>query len=181
MGDSFQNEIPRARVNIALDLETGGAKVKKELPLKLLVMGDFSNGKGEGDIAERQRINITGNNLEKVMEDMAPSTQFTVPNKISGDEESEIKVNLQFKGFKDFHPEQVAAQIPEISSMLAMRNLLKDLKSNLLDNSSLRKEVERIMSSEADLNTLKDELAKHVADAQAPASEPAVAEENQGE
>ncbi|MDX1341837.1 type VI secretion system contractile sheath small subunit [Reinekea sp. G2M2-21] len=166
MGDSFQNEIPRARVNIALDLETGGATVKKELPLKLLVMGDFSNGKGEGDLAERQRVNITGNNLEQVMEDMAPSTQFTVPNQITKDPDSEIKVDLTFKSFKDFHPEQVAAQIPEVSSMLAMRNLLKDLKSNLLDNSALRKEVERIMNSEADLNTLKDELSKHISVAQ---------------
>lgn len=163
MGDSFQNEIPRARVNIALDLDTGGATVKKELPLKLLVMGDFSNGQGEGELAERQRVNITGNNLEKVMEDMAPTTQFTVPNRITGEEDSEIKVDLKFSNFKDFHPEQVAAQIPEVSSMLAMRNLLKDLKSNLLDNSSLRKEVERIMKSEADLNTLKEELAKHIA------------------
>lgn len=160
MGDSFQNEIPRARVNIALDLETGGATVKKELPLKLLVMGDFSNGKGQGDLAERQRINITGNNLEQVMSDLSPEASFTVPNKITNDEDSEIQVNLAFKSFKDFHPEQVAAQIPEISSMLAMRNLLKDLKSNLLDNSALRKEVERIMQSEADLSTLKDELAK---------------------
>jgi type VI secretion system protein ImpB len=162
MGDSFQNEIPRARVNIALDLETGGATVKKELPLKLLVMGDFSNGKGEGELAERQRINITGNNLEQVMEDMAPEAKFTVPNKITGEEDAEIKVDLSFKKFKDFHPEQVASQIPEVSSMLAMRNLLKDLKSNLLDNSALRKEVERIMQSEADLSTLKEELAKHI-------------------
>lgn len=165
MGDSFQNEIPRARVNIALDLDTNGATVKKELPLKLLVMGDFSNGKGEGDLAERQRINITGNNLEQVMEDMAPSTTFTVPNRITNEPDSELKVNLSFKGFKDFHPEQVAAQIPEVSSLLAMRNLLKDLKSNLLDNSALRKEVERIMHSEADLSTLKSELSKHIGSA----------------
>ncbi|MBU2862307.1 type VI secretion system contractile sheath small subunit [Reinekea forsetii] len=162
MGDSFQNEIPRARVNIALDLETGGASVKKELPLKLLVMGDFSNGKGEGDLAERQRINITGNNIEQVMEDLAPKATFTVPNRITNEPDSEINVDLSFKGFKDFHPEQVASQIPEISSLLAMRNLLKDLKSNLLDNSALRKEVERIMHSDADLSTLKAELAKHI-------------------
>ena len=171
MSDSFQNEIPRARVNIALDLETGGAAVKKELPLKLLVMGDFSSGKGEGDLSERQRINITGNNLEQVMADMAPEAKFSVPNRISEDPDSEIRVDLQFKKFKDFHPEQVAAQIPEISSLLAMRNLLKDLKSNLLDNSALRKEVERIMQSDADLNSLKDELGMLISSA---------AQENEG-
>lgn len=173
MGDSFQNEIPRARVNIALDLETGGATVKKELPLKLLVMGDFSAGKGEGDLTERQRINITGNNLEQVMADMSPQAKFTVPNRISGDEDSEINVDLTFKKFKDFHPEQVAAQIPEISSMLAMRNLLKDLKSNLLDNSALRKEVERIMQSDTDLSSLKGELEKLIQSEKADTEEAA--------
>lgn len=37
---SFQNEVPKARVNIKLDLHTGGAQKKVELPLKLMVMGD---------------------------------------------------------------------------------------------------------------------------------------------
>ncbi|MCK8688378.1 type VI secretion system contractile sheath small subunit, partial [Pseudomonas umsongensis] len=42
---SFQNEVPKARVNIKLDLHTGGAQKKVELPLKLMVMGDYSNGR----------------------------------------------------------------------------------------------------------------------------------------
>lgn len=41
---SFQSEIPKARINLKLDLHTGGASKKTELPLKLLVAGDFSNG-----------------------------------------------------------------------------------------------------------------------------------------
>lgn len=45
MGDSFQNEVPTARVNIKLDLHTGGVQKKVELPLKLLTVGDFSNGR----------------------------------------------------------------------------------------------------------------------------------------
>lgn len=50
MSESFQNEIPRARVNIKLDLVTGGAQKKVELPLKLLSVGDFSNGKTQGTL-----------------------------------------------------------------------------------------------------------------------------------
>lgn len=45
MVDSFQNEVPPARVNIKLDLHTGNTKKKVELPLKLLAVGDYSNGK----------------------------------------------------------------------------------------------------------------------------------------
>jgi len=170
MADSFQNEVPRARVNIALDLETGGASVKKELPMKLLVLGDFSNGKGEGDVAERERVNITSSNVEQVMRDMSPEMNYTVPNRIKEDG-GDIRVSLKAEGFKSFHPEQVASQIPELSEMLSMRNLLKDLKSNLLDNSAFRKEVERILSSEPDVTSLKDELKALIAQQKAAESE----------
>lgn len=40
MADSFQNEVPKARINLKLDLHTGGASKKTELPLKLLVAGE---------------------------------------------------------------------------------------------------------------------------------------------
>ena len=34
VANSFQNEVPKSRVNIKLDLHTGGAQKKMELPLK---------------------------------------------------------------------------------------------------------------------------------------------------
>ncbi len=40
----IQSEIPKARINLKLDLHTGGASKKTERPLKLLVAGDFSHG-----------------------------------------------------------------------------------------------------------------------------------------
>ncbi|EMB0674096.1 type VI secretion system contractile sheath small subunit, partial [Enterobacter hormaechei] len=36
MADSFQNEVPKARINLKLALHAGGAQKKVELPLKLL-------------------------------------------------------------------------------------------------------------------------------------------------
>ncbi|TDO95534.1 type VI secretion system contractile sheath small subunit [Marinomonas balearica] len=157
MSDSFQSEIPRARVNIALDLDSGSGKKKKELPMKLLVVGDFSNGQSDGELMERERININGNNLEKVIANMAPKMEFAVPNRIK-EGAGDISVNLTASRFDSFHPEQVAAQIPELSDLLSMRNLLKDLKSNLLDNATLRKEVERILNTQPDMDALKTEL-----------------------
>jgi len=63
MSDSFQNEVPKARINLKLDLHTGGASKKMELPLKLLVAGDFSNGQDAAPISEREKVNITKNNF----------------------------------------------------------------------------------------------------------------------
>jgi len=157
MADSFQNEVPRARINLSLDVETGGAKKKLELPLKMMVMGDFSNGKTKGRVADRKPIPITKNNLESVMKELAPSLRFTVPNRMA-DDGSEIPVDLSFDSLKSFHPEAVARQVPELHSLMAMRNLLKDLKSNLLDNSKFRKELEAIVNSRPELEGLRQQL-----------------------
>ena len=159
MADSYQKEIPKARVNITLDLETYGAKKKLELPLKLLVLGDYSNGQSTGPAKEREKINVNKENFESVLNDMSPKLNLRVNNKLANDD-SDIAANLSFNSMKSFHPEQVAEQIPELQSMLAMRNLLKDLKSNLLDNTKFRKELERIVHSQPELAHLKEELEK---------------------
>lgn len=56
MADSFQNEVPKARINLKLALHTGGAQKKIELPLKLLTVGDFSNGKENRPLSEREKL-----------------------------------------------------------------------------------------------------------------------------
>ncbi|GAA0820340.1 type VI secretion system contractile sheath small subunit [Colwellia asteriadis] len=169
MSDTFQKEIPRARVNISLELETNGASSSKELPLKMLVMGDYSNGKNQEELAERERVSINKNNINQVLKNTAPQAKFNVDNKITGD--GSIGIDLTFDSFKSFDPEQVAAQIPELNKMIAMRNLLKDLKSNLLDNSSLRKELERVLQNKPELEELKAKLEAIAPLAEAQAAE----------
>ncbi len=159
MSDSYQKEIPKARINLSLDVETGGNQKKTELPLKMLVMGDFSNGKTKGKVADRQRIDINKNNFESVMADLAPTTRFEVPNLLAKDG-SDLTIDLAFKAMKDFRPDSVAQQIPELHSLMAMRNLLKDLKANLLDNVKFRKELEKIVSNQPQLEGLKQQLEK---------------------
>jgi type VI secretion system protein ImpB len=165
MSDSYQKEIPKARINLSLDVDTGGHKKKTELPLKMLVLGDFSNGKTKGKIADRQRINIDQNNFDSVMADLAPSVRINVPNKMA-DDGSDFTADMSFKTMKDFRPENVAQQIPELHSLMAMRNLLKDLKSNLVDNAKVRKELEKIVNDQPQLEGLKGQLEKLLTDAE---------------
>lgn len=157
MADSFQSEIPKARVNIRLDLHTGGAQKKVELPLKLLSVGDFSNGKAEGPLSEREKINVNKNNFNRVLAELTPQMNLTVKNTLANDG-SEENIQLQFQDMKDFEPEQVARQIPQLRAMLAMRNLLRDLKSNLLDNVTFRKELEKILKDPSLSDELRNEL-----------------------
>jgi type VI secretion system protein ImpB len=156
--NSFQNEVPKARVNIKLDLHTGGAQKKVELPLKLMLMGDYSNGREARPVSERSKVNIDRNNFDSVLADFSPSLKLAVENTLASDD-SETSVELAFRSMKDFEPEQVARQIPQLRALLAMRNLLRDLKSNLLDNATFRHELERILKDDALSDELRAELA----------------------
>ena len=158
MADSFQNEVPKARINLKLALHTGGVQKKVELPLKLLTLGDFSNGKEDRPLSEREKININKNNFNSVLAEFNPEINLTVQNTLAG-EGTEESIKLNFADMKDFEPEQVARQIPHLRAMLAMRNLLRDLKSNLLDNATFRKELEKILKDPALSQELRDEMS----------------------
>lgn len=159
MSKSFQNEVPPSRINIKLDLHTGGAQKKVELPLKLLVTGDYSNGQDQRPLAEREKVNIDKNNFDSVLSDFNPKVNIAVKNTLS-DEGGDLSVSLNFKSMNDFHPEQIAQNIPELRALMAMRNLLRDLKSNLLDDIGFRRELENILKDERLSNELRAELQK---------------------
>lgn len=158
MSHSWQNEVPKARINLRLDLHTGGATKKTELPLKLLVAGNYSNGAEQRPVSEREPVNINKNNFDNVLSEFSPSVSLSVENTLAGDG-SEENISLTFRGMNDFSPEQVSRQIPQLKAMLSMRNLLRDLKANLLDNQAFRKELEKILLDPALSAELRSELS----------------------
>ena len=162
MSNSYQNEVPSARVNIQLDLHTGGAKKKVELPLKILSVGDYGRGKDKRTLSEKEKVSINKNNFDAVLKDFKPEVVLTVPNTLA-DDGSDVNVNISFESMNDFSPEQVAKKIPQLRSLLAMRNLLRDLKSNLLDNATFRYELEKIVKDEQLSDELRAELESIVA------------------
>ncbi|HGB3470273.1 TPA: type VI secretion system contractile sheath small subunit [Salmonella enterica subsp. diarizonae serovar 61:l,v:z35] len=165
MSASFQEEIPKARVNLRLNLHTGGSQKKAELPLRLLVAGDFSDGKEQRPVSEREKVNINKSNFDSVLAELSPSLRLTAENTLTGNG-SEENIHLVFRDMKDFEPEQVCRQIPQLKAMLSMRNLLRDLKANLLDNQAFRKELEKILLDPALSAELRSELSALVPEQQ---------------
>lgn len=163
MSNSYQKEVPAARVNISLDLHTNGASKKVELPLKILSVGDYGRGKDKRSLSDKKKVSVDKNNFDAVLNNFNPEAKITVPNKLA-DDGSEICVDLSFQSMNDFTPEQVAKKVPELRSLLAMRNLLKDLKSNLLDNATFRRELEKIVKDEQLSDELRAELESIVSE-----------------
>lgn len=159
MSASYQNELPKARIDLKLDLHTVGAHKKVELPLKLLVMGDFSNGQDTRAVAEREKVDINKHNFDAVLADYHPVARFVVDNKLARDG-SDIAVDIGFASMDDFKPEAIAGKVPELRSLVAARHLLRDLKSNLLDNAAFRGEFERVLNDSTLSGRLRNELQR---------------------
>lgn len=161
MARSFQKEKPPARINLFLEVETNGAMKKKELPLRMLMVGDYTGREDDTSLEDREIININKDNFNSVMNSMDLNVEYTVPDRLKGGDE-EMKVNLSFDNMNAFHPEQVAKQVPELNRMLAMRNLLQDLRNRVVSMSQFRKELEKIVKDKDALDKLANDLDQFV-------------------
>lgn len=162
MAKSFQHQKPPSRVDLTLDVATGDAEEKVELPLRLLVMSDLTGEKEDMPLGERDVVSINDNNFGDVMESYDLSLEAAVPDRLSG--EGDMKVEIEFENLEDFEPEQVAQQVPELSRLLAARNLLKDLRNRLISMREFREELQEIVSDEESRQELLQELQDIVPD-----------------
>ncbi|MDF7681444.1 type VI secretion system contractile sheath small subunit [Enterobacteriaceae bacterium ESL0689] len=106
----------------------------------------------------KARVNtINKLNFDKLLSEWKPEISYSVLNMLTGDG-SEENIRLIFFGIKDGEPEAIAKQIPPLRAMLAMRNLLRDLKSHLMDNTGFRKLFESVLKAPALRKGLKAAL-----------------------
>ncbi|NBC18022.1 MAG: type VI secretion system contractile sheath small subunit [Bacteroidetes bacterium] len=161
MAGSFQKEKPPARVNLFLEVYKGDAKEKVELPLRMLMVGDYKGQPDETPLSERELLNINKDNFEDVMRSMDLSAEFVVKNTIKGGDE-DMKVDLDFEDLDSFSPEEVAKKVPELNKLVAMRNLLQDLRNRVVSLSQFRKELNKIVKDKDQLKKLSSELEQFV-------------------
>ena len=158
-GASFQNEIPPSRVNIKYVKATEGAQEEVELPLKLLMLGDYTMRPDDAPLEERKKLNINKDNFESVMKEQKLGLSLNIPNKlVQGEEGEEMNVDLKFDSMKSFDPEAIVRQIPEMNTLLEIRELLKDLKARVVNNRQFRKALEKIVTDKGQLDAIKAEL-----------------------
>lgn len=157
MAQSFQKEKPPARINLFLEVQKGNAKEKLELPHRMLMMGDFKGREDETPLEDREVINVNKDNFESVMTSMDLEVSYNVKDKLKGGDE-EMPVNLKFENMNSFRPEEVAKQVPQINRLVAMRNLLQDLRNRVVSTSQFRKQLEAIVQDPEQLDRLMQEL-----------------------
>ncbi|MCW8931022.1 MAG: type VI secretion system contractile sheath small subunit [Gammaproteobacteria bacterium] len=153
---------PKERINIKYSPSTGDSQEDVELPFKVMVMGDFTQQEDERPVEERKPININKDNFNEVLSKQNLTIDLNVSDKlsdeISGDEDSEMAINLEFNSLKDFEPESIVRQVPELNKLLELREALVALKGPLGNVPAFRKEIQSVLDDESKKQQLMSEL-----------------------
>jgi type VI secretion system protein ImpB len=149
---------PKERVNIVYRPATGEAKEEVELPLKLLIMGDFTGRPDDRPVEKREPINIDKDNFNEVLKAQGLSLDLTVPNKLSGRPDEEMNVKLKLESIKDFGPDSLVDQVPELKRLLELRDALRALKGPMANVPGFRKRIQELVKDE----TARKQLLKEI-------------------
>lgn len=149
---------PKERVNITYKPATGDQQEEMELPLRILMMGDYTGKPDETPLEERKPINIDKDNFNDVMAEHNLSLDANVSDKLSGADDAEMSVSLKFKTLKDFTPEGIAEQVPELRQLMQLRNALTALKGPLGNLPKFRKKIQGLLGDEGARERLMKEL-----------------------
>jgi len=149
---------PKERINIVYRPATAGRKQQVELPMKLMVLGDFTGQEDTRSVEDREPIEVNDNNLDDVMADMALRAHFTVPNKAVEGAGEELEVDIDFRQMSDFEPGHVIESVPELRQMLELREALKALKGPLGNVPEMRRKIHEIIQDRDKSDKLMKEL-----------------------
>lgn len=157
MGKKDTSVAPKERVNITYKAQVGDATEERELPLKILAIGDYTGRPDERQLEDRDPINIDKDNFNAVMAQQKLGVEVSVPDQLSGD--GDLGVSLKFESLKDFTPAGIANQIPELQDLLAMRNALVAVRGPLGGFPKFRRAVEAILKDPEKVERLVAELS----------------------
>jgi type VI secretion system protein ImpB len=159
---------PTERFNIVYQPATGNAQEQVELPLKILMLGDFTGQKDERPIEERAPINVDKDNFSDVMAQQNLQVTLSVSDRLSQEEGASLPVTLQFRNLSDFAPESIVHQVPELDTLLKLRTALNALKGPLGNIPAFRRRLQDLLNSADSREKLMKELGMTPDEKKAP-------------
>lgn len=149
---------PKERVNITYKPATGDAQAEVELPLKILILGDFTQRADDRPVDDRKPINVDKDNYNDVMKAQKLSIDLAVPNKLVEGSEDNMAVSLKFESLRDFEPDAIVENVPELKEIIELRNALKALKGPLGNVPDFRKKLQALIEDDDTRAKLLGEL-----------------------
>ncbi len=138
---AIQDELPKSRLTLTYKTEVEGEPETVNLPMRLMVMGDFSLGTSKDrkvDLDERRLRSLDGRNTDGIMKDMGMKIKMTVPNKIDPAKDEDMEVEIPITKMRSFNPDEIANNIPKVRSLQLLKKLLLEAQSNLSNKKEFR-------------------------------------------
>ena len=140
---------PKERINITFKPAVGGAQEEVELPLKLLVLGDFSQRADHRKLEDRNPIGIDKHTFDEVLAKQALSLTLSVPNRLQDTADvEELPIQVQINVMRDFNAANLVEQIPALQKLMALREALVALKGPLGNTPNFRKAIEQALAND---------------------------------
>lgn len=149
---------PKERVNIVYRPALGDAQEEIELPLKMLVMGDFTRTPDNRPLEKRDPVAIDKDNFNEVLKAQGIRLNFDVANRLTPEQRDELNVALDVETMKDFAPEAIVNQVPELKRLLELREALRALKGPLSNVPEFRKKIQELIKDDGTRQKLLAEI-----------------------
>ena len=121
--------VPKFKVGIKYIARIGDDLKRKELPLRLLILGDYTlREPGMNDaLADRSKIRVDWDSLNEVMKGQDIALNLAVPKCLAAEPGEEMTIDLSISDLCSFRPEAVVSQVEELSMLMEIRTLLEDM------------------------------------------------------
>lgn len=149
---------PKERVNIVYRPATGDAKEEVELPLKVLVMGDFTQREDGTPLEDRAPINVDKENFDEVLKAQKLRLQALVPDRLAPVPDAQLSLDLEFRSMKDFEPDAIIQKVPELQKLMELREALKALKGPLGNVPEFRRKIQTLVEDPGSRERILREL-----------------------
>lgn len=155
-----QDEIPKSRITLTYKTEVDGEPAVVDLPFRLMILGNFSNGTSKDrkfELESRELRALDGKNTNEIMSDMGIKLDIVVPDKINANE-GDMRVQLKIDSMSSFSPEEIAKQIPQVRSLLLLKKLLEEVQSNVANKKEFAQLLAKLYASEELFSKMKEKL-----------------------
>lgn len=150
---------PKERINVKFVPATGDQQEEVELPLKMMVVGDFTGQTDETPLEERKPVSIDKNTFASVLSDMGLERDLEVQNVLVDDDpDATLRLKLQFEELSDFAPDAIVEQVPELKKLAELREALTALKGPLGNMPAFRKALGELIEDDAKREELLSEI-----------------------
>lgn len=151
---------PKERINVTFKPATGGAVEEIELPMKVMVAGDFLQRHDTRPLLDRKPVSINKNNFTDVMANQKLKLELSVPNALQdGEPDHELLVQLSFESMRDFEPGNIIDQIPATQKLYKIREALVSLKGPMGNIPAFRETLDAIVKDPQQREEIQKELA----------------------